>query len=77
MVTKLAQIGNSQGLRLPKALILKYHLASGVVIEESKEGILIKPVKDDKLSWAETYSQMKTEAEDWSDWDLLSGDEIE
>lgn len=77
MITKLAQIGNSQGLRLPKALILKYHLASGVVIEEGKEGILIKPVKDDKLSWSETYSQMKAEAEDWSDWDLLSGDEIE
>jgi hypothetical protein len=42
MVTKLAQIGSSQGLGLPKALIMKYHLDSGVLIEESAEGLLIK-----------------------------------
>jgi len=77
MVTKLAQIGNSQGLRLPKALIIKYHLDSGVLIEESADGLLIKPIGDDKLSWSDTYKEMKKENEDWSEWDFLSGDAIE
>ena len=77
MVTKLSRIGNSQGLRIPKTLILKYHLESGIIIEENEQGILIKPAKEEKLSWTETFKQMKSESEDWSDWDMTSGDGIE
>ncbi len=77
MIAKLAQIGNSQGLRLPKALILKYQFSHGIEIEEKKGGIFLKPVKDEKLSWEETYNEMKAEAEDWSDWDALGEDGID
>jgi len=77
MVTKLSRIGNSQGLRLPKPLIIKYHLENGFVIEENKEGILIRPTKDEKLSLSQTFKEMKAAKEDWSDWDALSGDNVE
>jgi hypothetical protein len=56
---------------------MKYHLDSGVLIEECADGLLIKPIGDDKLSWSDTYKEMKKENEDWSEWDLLSGDAIE
>ncbi|MBF0197968.1 MAG: AbrB/MazE/SpoVT family DNA-binding domain-containing protein [Planctomycetes bacterium] len=77
MVTKLSRIGNSQGLRLPKPLIVKYHLESGIILEECEQGLLIRPAKEEKLSWAETFKQMKAEKEDWSDWDVISGDGVE
>jgi len=78
MEAKLVPIGNSRGMRLPKSLIIKYKLDSGVVIEEREDGLMIKPKGGlKKLSWEETYKQMAKEKEDWSDWDALSGEEIE
>jgi antitoxin MazE len=77
MVTKLSKIGNSQGLRLPKPLIIKYHLESGILLEESKDGILIKPANNEKLSWGETFKEMKAAKEDWSDWESVTGDGFE
>ena len=77
MITKLSKIGNSQGLRLPKPLIIKYHLESGIVIEENRDGILIKPAKSGKLSWNETFKEMKAAKEDWSEWDAVTGDGFE
>ena len=78
MEAKLVSVGNSRGMRLPKSLIIKYKLDSGVVIEEREDGLMIKPKGGlQKLSWEETYKQMAKEKEDWSDWDALSGEEIE
>ena len=56
MESKLINIGNSKGIRLPKKLIQKYHLDEKLTLEEKKEGILIKAdIPDNKLSWDETY----------------------
>jgi antitoxin MazE len=78
MESKLINIGNSKGIRLPKKLIQKYHLNEKLTLEEKKEGILIKAdVPDNKLSWIETYSEMAKEKEDWSDFDILAADGID
>jgi antitoxin MazE len=66
---KVVQIGNSKGIRIPKALLLKYGLEDDIVMEERAEGLLIK-AKGEKLSWEATYRAI-AEEEDWSDWQSL------
>ncbi len=79
MEAKLIEIGNSKGLRLSKKLIQKYHLVNRIEIEEQAYGILLKPVntKDSKLSWEDTFKEIKNKHEDWSDFDVSISDGIE
>jgi len=78
MESKLINIGNSKGIRLPKKLIQKYHLDEKLTLEEKKEGILIKAdIPDNKLSWDETYKEMAKEKEDWSDFAIITADGID
>jgi len=75
MDIKLIQVGNSKGIRLPKKLISKYKLDTGISLIEKDDGILIKPqTEDEKLSWEDTYKSMAEEKEDWKDLDITSGD---
>jgi len=78
MHAKLITIGNSKGVRLPKKMIEKYHLHDSLDLEEKEDGILIKAdIPENKLTWEETYREMATEKEDWTDLDPLAGDGIE
>lgn len=79
---KIVQIGNSKGIRLPKAIIDKYGFSDSLQVEESEDGIFLRGKKDDKLSWEDTYKEMKKEQEDWDDFDVavndgLDGDDLE
>jgi len=55
---KLIQIGNSQGIRLPKTMISKYKLEGVCVLEEIEGGILIHAPDQGKLSWEDTYKEI-------------------
>jgi antitoxin MazE len=72
---KLVPIGNSQGVRIPKALLQKYGLSNPLVLEETEQGILLRKKQEDKLSWEATFKAMSAESEDWTDFDatLLDG----
>jgi len=76
---KLVPIGNSKGVRIPKALLQKYGLNDSLLLEEIDRGLLIRKKEDDKLSWDDTYRAMANEKEDWDDFDatLLAGLEDE
>lgn len=76
METRLIQIGNSRGIRLPRELLARYSIGEGSLLEleEKREGILIrpKPIAMGKLSWEASYAEMAaeaTEADEWADWD--------
>jgi len=74
---KLITIGNSKGIRIPKALLLKYGLKEEIILEEREEGLLIHAKDANKMSWQETYKATADEREDWSDWqDLEASDEF-
>ncbi len=78
MQAKLINIGNSKGLRIPKNLIIKYHLQPDLNIVELEEGILIKAdLPKNKLSWEETYKNMGKEKENWEEWDVVADDGID
>lgn len=79
MDIKLVPIGNSKGVRIPKALLQKYDLDNSLLLEETDRGLLLRKKHDTKLSWEGTYKAMANEKEDWADFDttLLDGLEDE
>lgn len=76
---KLIPIGNSKGVRIPKALLQKYGLKNSLLIEETDRGLLLRNKEENKLSWEDTYKAMANEKERWDDFDttLLDGLEDE
>ena len=72
---RLVKIGNSRGIRLPKAIINRYGLGDTVLLEERPDGILIHTDEKGMLSWEETYQAMAQSDEDWSDWTELPDEE--
>ena len=74
---KLVVIGNSKGIRIPKALLQKYGFNNLLLLEETDQGLLLRKKEDDKLSWADTFKEMAAEKEDWSDFDATLLDGIE
>jgi antitoxin MazE len=76
---KLVPIGNSKGVRIPKALLQKYGFNNSLLLEETDRGLLLRKKDDHKLSWEDTYKTMANEKEDWDDFDatLLDGLEDE
>ena len=66
---KLIKIGNSQGIRIPKAMILRHHLDERLILEETQDGIFICSKDTKKLGWKETYQAMAdSEKSEWDDW---------
>ena len=74
---KLIDIGNSKGIRLPKALLEKYGWSDSLVLEEAEAGIFLYCREKNKLSWADTYRAMAAEQEDWSDLDTTLADGLD
>ncbi len=72
---KLVPIGNSKGVRIPKALLQKYGFKNSLLLEETERGLLLRNKDDDKFSWEDSYIAMANEKEDWADFDatLLDG----
>ena len=74
---KLVAVGNSKGIRLPKALLQKYGWSDSLVLEEVEEGVLLYSREKNTLSWKDTYRAMAAEGEDWSDFDVTVADGVE
>ena len=76
---KIVPIGNSKGVRIPKALLQKYGLKNSLLIEETDKGLLLRNKEESKLSREDTYKTMANEKENWDDFDttLLDGLEDE
>lgn len=74
---KLVPIGNSKGIRLPKSLLQKYGIKEFLFIEETENGLLLRPKKEYMLSWEETYKAMAVAKEDWADLDTTLVDGLE
>ena len=75
--TKLIRIGNSKGIRLPKALLDKYGWAGTLTLEELEESVVLRGKDTHNMSWEETSRAMAVEAEDWSDFDVAIADGLD
>jgi antitoxin MazE len=74
---KVVQIGNSRGVRLPKAVLERYEIKDALVLEAREDGLLLRGKKDKRLTWEETYRAAAREKEDWSDLDATLADGID
>ncbi len=74
---KVVPIGNSRGVRLPKAVLEKYAIRDVVVAEQREEGLLLRSKQDKRLSWEETYKDMARNREDWRDMDATVADGLD
>ena len=85
MATRITRIGNSRGIRIPKALLDLYGLAEGsrVDLTETREGTLIKRSSADEgrtLSWRDAYAEMAQDAAEraeWLEWDATASDGVD
>lgn len=74
---KLITIGNSKGIRLPKALLQRYGWSDSLILEEMEQGIFLHSEEQNKLSWKDTYRAMAVEREDWSDLETTTADGVD
>ena len=58
MTTNLIQIGNSQGIRLPKAVIEQFGFKK-ISLEILKDGIFLRPVKQSDINEWDTLELRK------------------
>jgi len=71
MKAQIIQIGNSQGIRIPKALLLETKISGDIELEVHPEGILIKNVNRPRSDWDERF-RLAVEQDD----ELSNGERI-
>lgn len=62
--TRIIKIGNSQGIRIPKALLQQLGIAGEVELEASADMLLIRPVQHVRQGWDELFQQMARQGDD-------------
>lgn len=63
MRSQIIQIGNSQGIRLPKMMLEESGITGDVDIELHQDGILIRNAQQARAGWDEAFAAM-AESED-------------
>ena len=71
MRINLVKIGNSKGLRLPKAVIDSCGFGTNVNLEMRGRELIIRPDDLVRAGWAEALAQ-NPENDSWSDWGAVS-----
>jgi antitoxin MazE len=59
MKTQIIQIGNSQGIRIPKVLLEESRITGDVDLELHPDGILIRNAQKPRSTWAEAFRLMR------------------
>jgi antitoxin MazE len=64
MKTALVRIGNSQGVRIPKAIIDQCGLRNEVEMTVAGETIMIAPIRKPRADWADSFKRMAKRGDD-------------
>ena len=60
----IVSIGNSKGIRIPKAVLDKYQIKDSVDVEMRDDGLVLKPVRRPRDGWEEAFRQMHQNGDD-------------
>jgi antitoxin MazE len=75
---KVVRIGNSRGVRIPARLLAQYRIRDTVEVECTAAGIVLRPKRDGRLSWDETFLALREEqdrkGDEFADLDAAAGD---
>lgn len=58
MRTSIVRIGNSQGIRIPKAIIEQCQLGTDVELEVKDKKLIISPVSGPRQGWGDKFAAM-------------------
>ena len=64
MKSQIIQIGNSQGIRIPKALLVESGIRGEVELELTKEGILIRNAGKPRSNWDSIFNLLEESDDD-------------
>jgi antitoxin MazE len=64
MKTRLIQIGNSKGIRIPKSLIEQYQLEGKIELIPSQTGLMITASKRPRDSWEDSFKNAEPRRKD-------------
>jgi antitoxin MazE len=64
MKTNLIRIGNSRGVRIPKALIEQARLSETVELEGGEGGVIIRSAIKPRAGWDEAFRSMHEQGDD-------------
>ena len=64
MKAQIIQIGNSQGIRIPKALLEDSRIKGDVDLELHPDGILIRNAQQPRAGWDEAFKSMAENEDD-------------
>jgi antitoxin MazE len=70
--TNIVQIGNSKGIRLPKAVLEQCELNDQVELAVVDGAVVIKPIKSARENWDAAFQEMAANDDDA----LILGDEV-
>jgi antitoxin MazE len=75
---KVVRIGNSRGVRLPAPMLSHYRIGHAVIAERTADGILLRPKRDGRLSWEDTFratgAEQRKKGDEFSALDAAAGD---
>ena len=64
MKTKLIPIGNSKGIRIPKAILEQFGILDSIDLNITENGILVKPYNKVRNGWDEAFKKMALHNDD-------------
>ena len=74
MLVPVVPIGNSKGIRLPKAIIEQLNISDELALEVKNQQIILKPVQPKtRKGWIQAFQQMSQDIHD----ELLMDDAVE
>lgn len=66
MKAQIIQIGNSQGIRIPKAVLEETKISGEVELEVTSDGILIRNIKKPRSDWDSIFKSLSDVDDDLS-----------
>ncbi|MFA7615540.1 MAG: AbrB/MazE/SpoVT family DNA-binding domain-containing protein [Moheibacter sp.] len=64
MEVQLINIGNSKGIRLPKAILDEYNISDKIELILEKGRIILKPKSNPRKGWEKSFKQMHENGDD-------------
>jgi antitoxin MazE len=64
MLTKIVSIGNSRGIRIPKAMLKHCGFGTEVELQAKNGALILRPIKATRPGWADAFSRMASAGDD-------------
>ena len=64
MLTKIVPIGNSRGIRIPKAMLEHCGFGDEVELQAKNGALILRPVNTPRAGWADAFGDMAAAKDD-------------